>query len=97
MPDRAGGSHPRDDGLRPGAVQDQLDLTAGDDALADQHLVEGRTNNEDVVERHQPLAGLLLARLDLGDRTRRYHQQRGDRSAEEKESDPHHIRHVSSL
>ena len=48
----AGGSHRGDDALRPGAVPDQLELVAGEQPLADQHLVEAaRTASHVVGER----------------------------------------------
>ena len=45
----ASGSHPGDDALRPGAMPDELQLVAGEQPLADQHLVECGAHREHVV------------------------------------------------
>ena len=96
----AAGEDPVYEGVAPGA-----DLVIVKSDLMTAHIADGvryifrvaqDLGRRRIVRDLVPL-GLLVARLYHSDLTRRNHRQSGDCGADEKASDPHDIRHVSSL
>lgn len=89
----AGGPYAGDDGLRLGAVPDQVELVAGDEPLADQHLGE---LGDEIVHSRQALTGLVGC--GLGDAA--VGEQEGGRGADDDkapEPEQQHVRHATRL
>ncbi len=84
----AGGPHTGDHSTRLGAVPDQIELLAGDEALADKHLVERRANREHVRGGGQAFIRLNLVGSVLASGAARNGQRGGgacDNNADESE------------